>query len=198
MGPLLKMPAVVVALGVVVGSGCQPSWPEGVQAPEPVQEDVVGDRAMPVALKGGTATPRAEYRIEGLVLSRMAYRSDQHASLSPLDLAIGWGPMADAALLRKLRVRQNDRYFFWSSSGPLPVARPEIEHHAANVHLVWGSKQAEKVAGGADPGDVVRLTGRLVDLAFGDGHSMATSLRRDDVGGGACEVLLVEEAVVLR
>ncbi len=105
--------------------------------------------------------------------------------------------MADAAVLEKLRIRQNDRYFFWSTSGPLPLPRQEIERHAANVHLSWKSKAVGDVVDDLDAGDVVRLSGALVDIHDDDGV-MATSMVRTDVGGGACEVMWVDEAVLLK
>ena len=43
------------------------------------------------------------------------------------------------------------------------------------------------------PGQVVTLSGELVDVVRDDGVWIKTSLVRNDTGAGACEVLLVDE-----
>ena len=45
-------------------------------------------------------------------------------------------------------------------------------------------------------GEVVHLTGFLVDGVRDDGASIHTSLTRSDTGPGACEIMLVELADV--
>lgn len=191
------MLAAGASVFALLSGACQPSWPKGVELPDPVQEAVVGERAKTVMFKGAAMKPLAEYRLDGLVLSTKTYRFGVGADHVPLDVAFGWGPMADAGLLEQLRIRQNDRYFFWSSSGPLPASRAEIEHHAANVHLLWAANAVDDVVTGLEPGDAVRLEGLLVQLTLPDGNEMTSSLSREDTGGGACEVMFVETATVL-
>ena len=45
-------------------------------------------------------------------------------------------------------------------------------------------------------GDIVELEGLLVDLWRDDGGQARTSLRRDDTGAGACEIIWVERLSV--
>ena len=45
-------------------------------------------------------------------------------------------------------------------------------------------------------GDVVSLSGFLVDVSRADGWRWTSSLSREDSGGGACELLWVESARV--
>lgn len=189
--------AVRAAALLVVVAGCQPSWPKGLKLSAPVQEPLPADAPRKFLHKGHVVEPRAIYTIEALVLSKARYRLDDNAAVSPLDLALGWGPMADKEILDELRIRQNDRYFFWSSSGPLPISREEVEASAANTHLVWGKKAIGEVLDDVTAGDVIRLGGALVDVTFKDGHEMKSSLSRNDRGGGACEVMWVDEAVIL-
>jgi hypothetical protein len=47
------------------------------------------------------------------------------------------------------------------------------------------------------PGQVVALSGELVDGVRDDGRWIKTSLVRDDTGAGACEVLLVNDVALL-
>jgi hypothetical protein len=44
----------------------------------------------------------------------------------------------------------------------------------------------------------VKLEGMLVNLQNPEGGTMATSLRRDDTGAGACEIIYVEKATIRR
>jgi hypothetical protein len=46
------------------------------------------------------------------------------------------------------------------------------------------------------PGQVVTLSGELVDGMRDDGMWIRTSLVRDDTGAGACEVLLVSDVTL--
>lgn len=187
----------VTAVVLVAAAGCQPDWPTGLTLPDPEQTALPADSPASFQHHGARYDVKAAFVIEAVVLSTMRYRVGAHASAVPLDVALGWGPMADAAVLDHLRVRQNDRYFFWSSRGPLPIDRSAIEHHAANLHLSWGKGAVGDVVYGLDAGDVVHLEGALVDIHDDDGV-MASSLVRTDVGGGACEVMWVDEARVIR
>ena len=47
------------------------------------------------------------------------------------------------------------------------------------------------------PGQLVRLTGYLVDVRGPGGFYWNTSLRRDDTGDGTCELMGIEEVTVL-
>ena len=46
------------------------------------------------------------------------------------------------------------------------------------------------------PGQVVQLSGYLVDVRGPNGFTWNTSLRRDDTGDGACELMWIESVAV--
>ena len=46
------------------------------------------------------------------------------------------------------------------------------------------------------PGQVVTLTGYLVDVRGPGGFRWNTSLRRDDTGDGACELMWIERVSI--
>ncbi len=78
-----------------------------------------------------------------------------------------------------------------------------LPSHIANHHLIPASDEVARTLGDVRIGDLVTLRGRLVDLEIRDrsggvAHRSATSLRRDDVGSGACEQLYVEAVEVER
>lgn len=142
-----------------------------------------------------TIIPVARYRIEARVLGIERYRFDREADIAPWDLAVGWGPMSDSAVLDRLDVRQRDRFFFWHAD-TLPIPRDLIEGNAANMHLIPADDAVESVVADARPGQLVRLEGYLVNVSAKDGWRWRTSLTRHDVGGGACELMYVEQAVL--
>lgn len=138
-----------------------------------------------------TLTPRARFNITARVLSIEAYRFDRGASISPLDFAVGWGPMSDSAVLAQMDISQSGRFFRWRTDS-LPIPRKQIETHAANIHLIPADETVRHALDRVRVGEVIELEGYLVDAADQTGWRWNTSLRRDDTGNGACELLYVD------
>jgi hypothetical protein len=99
--------------------------------------------------------------------------------------------MSDSSVLGQLSITQSNRFYFWTTA-KFPVPRKTIETHSANMHLIPATAEIEQKIDSARVGQVVRLSGYLVDVTAADGWSMRTSLTRDDTGAGACEVIWVE------
>jgi hypothetical protein len=174
--------------------------PPGILAPSPPdQQPLNPDSAAARALPRGDweLLPRARYSITARLLSRQGYRFDSMAEVSPLDFALGWGPMSDTRVLEALRIGQGGRFFSlsWRETPPLPAET--LMQHSANVHIIPANSGIARRLDRVRRGEIVRLEGRLVDGERGDGMEFRTSLTRSDTGGGACEVLLVEDLAVL-
>lgn len=168
-------------------------WPPGVVAPgEPLQRELDADDAAPRRRASFTATPRAHLVAEVRVLSKEGYRLDPLAPAVPFDLAVGWGPMSDSAVIAQLDISQSARFYTWRHDGAPPLPDREINRHSANWHLVPGNAGVERELARVRVGDIVVLEGLLVDLKRDDGGFARTSLRRDDSGAGACEIIWVE------
>lgn len=168
-------------------------WPPGVIAPEaPEQRDLGADEARPRRRASFTATPRAHLAGAVRVLSKEGYAVDPIAPAVPFDLAVGWGPMSDSAVLGRLDISQSARFYTWRHDGAPPLPDREINRHSANWHLVPGDPDVERSLARVRVGDVVEIEGLLVDLERDDGGMARTSLRRDDTGAGACEIIWVE------
>lgn len=146
----------------------------------------------PFLIAGATATPRAGLLLEARVLSTQRYRADREATWSPLDLALGWGRMADPAVTSSLDISQSGRWFHyrWGAEGP-PIPLEEIVASASNMHMIPADEAVASRLLALSPGQRVRLRGWLVDLATPDGYRWSTSMRFDDRGDGACEVVYV-------
>lgn len=133
-----------------------------------------------------------QFSVEARILSRKNYNSGREAALSPLDLAIGWGPMAKESVLKMLTVKQRNRWFFWSAE-KLPISRQQITLNSSNVHIIPGNTAVAKALSKLESNDTVRLSGQLVDVHTQDGWQWLTSRTRKDSGAGACEVLWLEQ-----
>jgi hypothetical protein len=167
--------------------------PPGQIAPDaPLQRNIENGHSFTV--KDFTLTPRASFLLVARVLGSEHYRSDPGASLMPIDIAFGWGPMSDSALLNQLKVSQSNRFFFWRYDNEAPASHDIIIRSSANMHLIPADSDVEKMLFKARVGDVVELEGELVDVKRSTGWYVNTSLVRDDSGAGACEVIYVKSA----
>lgn len=196
-----------LALRLVLVAALVAGWlagrPRGVVADaapdwrrDPIQETT--DREpFTLATREGkvTLTPRAAYDVAARVAGIEPYRFDPTAFLSPFDFALAWGDVGGDAILPRLSIRQNARFYFWSTGDP-SIDVEYVIAHSANTHLVPGSANVRRALAAVDRGDVVRLRGLLVDVASERGLTWRTSLVREDHGDGGCEILWVESVQV--
>jgi hypothetical protein len=194
--------ALIIALaaaGLMQGYGrwqLRPAHPpDGQIAPDdPLQTDA---RDAAVTAHGRwRLTPRARYDITARILSREDYYFDLLSDLIPEDLALGWGPMSDNRVLRAFEVTQGARFYSWMPRQALPIPRQDVIEHSANTHVIPADAAVGRQLKHLRVGQVVHMTGLLVNAVRDDGAYINTSLTRSDSGPGACEVLLVEEVEV--
>jgi len=170
--------------------------PDGVLAPEdPVQVNLDGQPTLPHGR--WTLQPRASYDITARILSREDYRFDAIADLIPEDLALGWGPMSDNRILKDFDISQDYRFYFWRAVHGLPIPREVVIEHSANTHVIPADAFVRSQLRKLRAGQVVHLSGLLVDGVRKDGRWLHTSMTRTDTGPGACEVMLVQGVEIL-
>src|ERR1700675_2689677 len=68
------------------------------------------------------------------------------------DLAVGWGPMSDQAILDQMSISQGQRWYTWRPEHQrLPLSNDEIVSHSANIQAIPSSHGAavivEAIAG---------------------------------------------------
>ena len=174
-------------------------WPQGalrhppgvLVAAEPVQRLIA---AQPLGdVHGFQLTAVATYAIQARVLHTKRYWAGG-ADLVPYDVALGWGPMSDQAVLDRLSVSQGNRFFFYEWQNEPPIPEREIACHAANNHVIAANPQVAAVIRKLRAGQMVKLRGYLVNATRPDGFRWPTSLTRTDTGNGACELFYVEAA----
>lgn len=145
----------------------------------------------PFSYNDHTITPLARYSVTAVVLSRERYRYDRGAKLSPLDLALGWGPMSVAGVINGLDISQSGRWYQYRYPGEPPLDPGLITTHSANTHCLPADETVRRQLLAVKRHDLVSLEGYLVQVTGSDGYHWLSSLSREDTGGGACEVLWV-------
>ncbi len=137
-------------------------------------------------------TRKAAFEIRARVLSTEEYFMGREADLSPIDLALGWGPMSNQAVLDQLKISQSGRWFRWRYEGSPPVPEPLIISSSSNMHMIPSSKSIERRLKQLRRGSIIRLEGYLVDVDHDSGWRWRSSMSRNDTGDGACELVYVE------
>jgi hypothetical protein len=166
--------------------------PPGIVVPDdPVQVDLSAPRTF--THRGYQVLARAHYDITARVIRKEIYRLDGGAGLAPVDLGVGWGPMSDTAVLDRISFSQMGRFFYWDARDPaFPLPPKVLQTHAAQMHMVPPDEAMEARLKRLRPGQIVRIQGWLVDIRGPAGFTWNTSLRRDDTGSGACEIVYVD------
>lgn len=191
-----------ILLVVFIAWGAWHSWrlreleqPPGIVAPqEPQQVNLDGSKTFQ---KGDyTLTALASYRIEARLLRRERYRADASSPLSPLDFALGWGPMSDTQILSQLEISQGGRFYTYRWQKEPPISPQIIAETSANTHLIPASGDVFDKLNAVRQGQVVRMSGYLIAARGPGGFTWQSSLNRTDTGAGACEVFYVETVEV--
>ena len=138
-------------------------------------------------------TPLAGFNIDAKVLSRENYRFDKVAAVSHVDLAVGWGPLAEDFTAAQFKFRQKKRYGYyrWKVDMPPSLSQEEIVKSFANMHLIPSTISVAHEIAKVKKGDVIHIDGWLVQAKHDNGWLIKSSLSREDTGVGACEVIWV-------
>ena len=185
-----------IAVFTAVATQMPVSHPSGVLvAEEPSQSSAP---SLTFEKSGFVIHTLASYSGRARVLSKEPYWIDGGADLAPYDLALGWGPMSDSAVLDQLRISQGSRFFSYGPGrGDWPIPVDEINRHSANTHMIPANSEAAKTLRWIRRGQIVRFAGYLVEAVHPSGSKWRSSLTREDTGSGACELLWTEKLEVL-
>jgi hypothetical protein len=160
----------------------------------PIQKDLSGGPVFQV--NGHTLTGLAEFSVGARVILAEHYSSDRESQLSPVDLALAWGPMNDARVLNAISFSQSGRFYRWHYQGEPPIPHREIELNSANMHMIPSSDDIARRLKAVKSGDMVQIRGYLVQATAKDGWTWRSSLTREDTGAGACELIFVQDLEV--
>ncbi len=140
---------------------------------------------------GYEITPLEKFNFDAIVLRAEHYSMDREAQLAPVDLALGWGPMANRAVIDKVKITQSSRFYYWHVD-EFPIPRREIEVNSANMHMVPANAAVERTLRSIHSGQRVTFSGYLIEVRAPDGWRWRSSQTREDTGAGACELVWVE------
>lgn len=185
---VLALAAVGAGVAALV-EGRAIDHPPGVLAPDQPWQQLV--QRPPFAYGDYQLTPLADFEVEARVLSVEKYNMDGGARVSPIDFALGWGPMSDSAVLSHFRIDQGARFFtIYPDEQALDLKTAML--NASNMHLIPADGILEDHLKRVKPGNIVLLRGQLVSVLGPDNFTWRSSLTRSDTGNGACELFYVE------
>jgi len=142
-------------------------------------------------------TRKASFKIDARVLSKEPYYLGRTADLAPIDLALGWGEMSDSAVLSQIDISQSARWYRTRYDLPPPISEQQIIFNSSNMHMIPARKGIERKLKKLREGDIVSISGYLVDVDHDSGWYWHSSMSRLDTGDGACELVYVESLSVV-
>ncbi|WOO42468.1 hypothetical protein [Rubellicoccus peritrichatus] len=163
--------------------------PDGQLAPKmPIQSPMKTSDPKIIRKGDWSIMPLQNYSIRARVLSRKRYRNDGSSDISPIDFALGWGPMSDNVNLDGISIKQRHRWFF---IGDVRSDQIADMHFAANTHIIPADEDIRRSVLAVREGHVIEAEGYLVECIQGNNPPWRSSLSRTDTGDGACEVFYV-------
>jgi len=194
-----KNPITLTVLLLILGYLLHSLWtgrelrhPPGVLVPsEPHQ--VMIKNPVPWKIENRTIFPIARFNLRARVLGKESYSYDPGADISPIDLALGWGPMSDQKVLDKLEISQGGRCFYiLAPEGTPPLPMAVLLANSSNMHMLPANAEIKKGLNSLRGGEIVELGGYLVGIQEHGQWTWVSSLSRTDIGQGACEIFWVE------
>jgi hypothetical protein len=165
---------------------------------DPTQKPCRSDESFTREVKNGylTITPVAEYKISGVVVGKETYSSDWDGKISPVDLAIAWGKLAEPESERYISYSQRNRWYFYNYKSGSPFDNSYIISHSGNHHIIPASENVRRAIKTVREKEKVLLEGFLVNIKGtykGQPVTWNTSLSRRDTGNGSCELFYVSK-----
>ncbi len=154
-------------------------------------------------VKDSRLTKVASYLVTARILSTSHEWLDAMRNLAPVDLTLGWGLMADKRLISKVWVTSGGRWadftipdrknLYRYYPDKKPVEPREIYTHVGNTHIIPANDRISKMIWALRRDQIVTLKGALVYVKLPDGRHWNSSLSREDMGDGGCEIMYVED-----
>lgn len=184
---------VAVFVGAWIWMNSEVQQPEGVLVAEEPRQVEIPAR---IWQRGDAQfTALAQFDVHARVLSKNRYHFDGMSDMSPMDLALGWGPMSDTKIVNQFSITQSQRFYYWKpKEHDLAIPMADVISHSANMHMIPATEDVTNVLNDIRVGEVVDLAGYLVQVNKANGWKWKSSLSRTDTGSGACEIVWVDRA----
>jgi len=163
---------------------------------DPIQKPINSPEPMIIEFKNShfTVTPIAEYKLSGMVVGKKTYSDDWEGKISPLDLAIAWGQLAEPEYSQYITYSQRNRWYFYHYKPGRPFDHSYVIPHSSNNHIIPGNKNIALAVKTIQGKNTIAIEGLLVNLMGtykGQTVTWNTSLSRTDTGNGSCELFYV-------
>lgn len=149
-------------------------------------------------IAGFAITKMATYSVTARVISLQRYHFDRESRVAPFDLALAWGWLADEHILSHFNFNVQGRRLYYQSKNFTTFTIEEIAGNSANTHIIPANDDIADTIDSLRQDEVVTLQGVLVNVSDSHDWHWDTSLSRDDIGDGACEIIYVTEVIVYR
>ncbi len=143
-----------------------------------------------------TLRPVAEYKASVMVVGKEPYFSGWSAEISPIDLAVEWGKLADPAYDKYISYSQSDRWYFYEYKQGSPFTNSYIISHSSNNHIIPATENVLKAMKSVRKKQKLVIEGLLVNITGtyeGQRVWWNSSLSRTDTGAGSCELFYVSK-----
>lgn len=144
-------------------------------------------------------TPVAKYKISAIVVSKKSYRDGWYSEISPIDLALAWGRLANPEIGKYITFSQSDRWYFYEYEENCPFDNNYVITHSANNHIIPANENIYKSIKTVKKKEKIYLEGYLVNVSGrykGRTFRWKSSLTRKDSGDGSCEVFYVRKVKI--
>ncbi|MCF7859245.1 MAG: hypothetical protein K9N07_07970 [Candidatus Cloacimonetes bacterium] len=164
--------------------------------PDPEQYQTLDNDKIKINRRGLEAQiePVAKYKVSAVVLSKKRYVSGWSAIISPLDLALGWGAVAQRENLDHIKTKQTLRWYRYRYDSTCTIGSDYISSHSSNHHIIPANKNIRKAVLFAKVNQEIVLDGYLVNVSGkfkARPVSWNTSKTRTDTGDRSCEIMFV-------
>src|SRR5512136_752146 len=112
-----------------------------------------------------TITQKAAYTVRGIVVGRENYQSGWNSLISPADVALCWGKLAENGTYKRLKWSQGNRWYFWNAGNDFGYNNDFVAQHSSNNHLIPATPNLAKAVKGLKEENIVEITGHLVYIS---------------------------------
>ncbi len=202
---VFPLPVYFVFLLILFACGTKPestaAEPVDVSQP-PVQEMLATPKVIKFSGKEyqGTITLKATYVVRGIVVGREKYSSGWQSAISPYDIALCWGTLAQNNLYKKLSWSQSGRWYYWRYGSDFGYDNSLVIPNSSNNHIIPSKPALAGVIGNLSVGKKVEIEGFLADVRAGNKEGRKvwwnSSTSREDTADGSCEIIYVTGVTV--
>jgi hypothetical protein len=191
-----RLAALCLTLAVIFSCGPSPSGNDNspINFLEPPAREMQDSRIVRLTRDGYdiAITQKAAYTVRGIVTGRENYYSGWNSLISPADVALCWGKLAENGTYKRLKWSQGNRWYFWHAGDDFGYNNDFVALHSSNNHIIPATSNLAKAVKGLKEGNIVELTGHLVDVAAvkkSESYGWNSSTSTTDRGDGSCEII---------